>query len=151
MPRTTPRGGGMASSVETIQLKVIGLLYSRTTATNFRAFQNSLVDEGILNDEELEQHHRLIDRLFYEWLRCFQARDSEQRQRLPVGPSTPESLPPQATPPKTFTSSPPEDARTATAVEVLKHAVTSINANVSYNSPPLPTINDLLQLTPTAV
>lgn len=141
----------MASSVEAIKHKINHVLYSRKSAITSRTFQNHLVEKGILSDEQLEQHHKLIDELFWEWRTGFYAQHSEHHQRLPMSPQTPKSLPPQAAPRHKFISSPPEDTQTATDVEMLKEAVASINSSVSQNSPPLPVMNDQLLLTCRAV
>lgn len=141
----------MASSVDAIKHKVNHVLYSRKTAITFRTFQNHLVEKGILSDEQLELHHKLIDGLFCEWRTGFHAQHSEHHPRLLISPQTPQSLSPQAALPNTFTSFPPKDAQTAPDVEMLKEAVASINPSVSQNSPPFPVINDQLLLTYRAV
>lgn len=106
------------------------------TADNFRDFQNRLVENGVLNDKQLDQYHDNIHRLYRVWQTSLPAQPSERDERRPMGPRTPESLPPLAAPPKNFTSSSSGDARMATAVETVKEAVASIISDVSHNNLP---------------
>ncbi|KAG6364451.1 hypothetical protein INS49_006052 [Diaporthe citri] len=104
--------------------KVNRFLYSRETAINFRGFQNDLVAKEILCDDDLDQHHGLIDALFLDWRTGFEAEHTNDRQQqMLTSPQTPESFPPQAALP------PPQedDAPTATIVEMLEQALESID------------------------
>lgn len=140
-PRLRPGPGHEAmapsDSEDAIERKVNKEVYSSSgfTADSFRGFQNRLVDRGVLNDKQLEQHHDNIRRLYRVWQTSLPAQPSERDERLPMGPQTPESLPPLAALPKNFTGS-SGDARMATAVETVKEAVASIIPDVSHNNPP---------------
>lgn len=125
----------MTAPVHAINFKIRQALYTSKGAITFRAFSNRLVNEGTLSDEQLDQHHTEIAQLFHEWRTGLQAQSSEHNPQPPMSPQTPESLLPQT---KDLTSSSPEDARTATTVEIVKEAMAAIIADVSYNGLPLP-------------
>lgn len=124
----------MSSVPDAIVYEVTKAYFTNNTAHTFLAFSNRLVGENILSGEVLDQYGAGIHTLFDQLRRGSQARHNQQL------PSSPESLPPQGTPPKTIVSSPPQDVRLDCGVETLEEAVKLIDKSVSHEKPPLPTI-----------
>ncbi|KAK2604474.1 hypothetical protein N8I77_007401 [Diaporthe amygdali] len=111
----------MSSVPDAIVFKVTQAFHTNNTAQNFRVFSNCLVDKEILSDEVLDQYRTGIGTLFDQLSRGSQAQHNQQL------PSSPESLPPQGTPPKTIVSSPPQDVRLDCGMETLEEAVKLID------------------------
>lgn len=121
----------MAPDVDMIRSKVTRALYKSKAISTFRAFANRLVEEETLSDYQLDQHHTEISRIYNDWRTESQVQHDQRDQHQP--PST-KSVRSRATTPKATTSSPLENARTATTMEILKEAVASIIPDVRHST-----------------
>ena len=97
------------SPVDAVRFKVIRALCVTSTPISFLAFSNRLVNEGTLSDEQFDQHHKEISRLYHEWDTAY----STTRSQL-------------------------EGCQLDRAAEGLKTAVKSIVTSVCHNDLPLP-------------
>lgn len=121
----------MACPMDAIRFRVRQALYSGSSAIAFRAFFNRLVDEGILSDEQLDQHHAEINSLYHEWQTGSQVQQCQKNQHMPLSPKP---LPPLGIPPLIVTSSPPSgDVWTDRSTEELKTAILSIHTSVGHS------------------